>query len=184
MEHLMDRTCEQCGKTFKAKRADARLCGPACRQTASRAARGIKQGRKRAAVQPQQRRETLARLGQHAQDAPADLDRRITAFEARLATIEGKLVAADRSLATTTQKQASMEQRGVMIEATTARIPGIETSAATLAGKVKEIRVGLNGVRADLAEEVQARQELATDILTVSQQMAAFAEAVVPGRRR
>ena len=44
--------------------------------------------------------------------------------------------------------------------------------------------MGLKGVRADLAGEVQARQELATDIVAVSQQMAAFAEAVTPGRRR
>lgn len=31
----MDRKCEQCGKPFKAKRSDARFCGPTCRSKRS-----------------------------------------------------------------------------------------------------------------------------------------------------
>lgn len=39
----MQATCQQCGTTFEARSEQARLCGPTCRQRASRAARNSAQ---------------------------------------------------------------------------------------------------------------------------------------------
>lgn len=171
----MTRTCVRCGKSFDAKRSDARLCSPACRQAASREARGIKQSRR-------QRKARAVATAPAAE--PSDIGQRLAAIERRLAAIEGSAADKGGAQVAVLPKMAGLERQVRDLMREVARLTAMEARVGTLRASVAELHHGLKKVRAALAEEITARQGLEAQVVGVSQQITEFAEVMTPGWRK